>query len=129
MTAALTSSARVVPEHGDGGVFLSAAHWIEAVLLGPVATSIAVIAVASIGLLMLSGRVGMRRGATVIVGCFILFGAASIAHGLRGAASTVAGPTASLPVPASSEPPVALLPPPPEPAPATDPYAGASIRR
>lgn len=129
MTAALPSSVRVGSETGEGVVFLSAAHWIEAVLLGPVATSIAVIAVASIGLLMLSGRVRMRRGATVIVGCFILFGAASIAHGLRGTAASLAAAPPPQPMPPQSAPPPAPLPPPPAPAPPADPYAGASIRR
>lgn len=58
------------------------------------ATSIAVIAVASIGLLMLSGRVRMRRGATVILGCFILFGVATIAQGFRAAATSLSYSTA-----------------------------------
>ncbi|NWE54557.1 TrbC/VirB2 family protein, partial [Brevundimonas sp. P7753] len=56
-------------------VFLEGTQWVQELLLGPVATSIAVIAVAAIGLLMLSGRMNIRRSATVLVGCFILFGA------------------------------------------------------
>lgn len=125
----LTSPSPMLADPDQSSVFVSAAHWIEAVLLGPVATSIAVVAVASIGLLMLSGRVRLRRGATVIVGCFILFGAANIAQGLRGAATALssAPPVAAV---AQGSPPIALLPPsPPEPAPVVDPYAGASIRR
>lgn len=111
-------------------VFLSAARWIESVLMGPVATSIAVMAVASVGLLMLSGRVNIRRGASVILGCFILFGAATIAQGLRGAASAVAGSGASQPVNVvPPAPQVVLAPPPEEPIEVTDPYAGASFRR
>jgi len=56
-------------------------------LLGTVATVIAVIAVASVGLLMLTGRMNWRYGATVILGCFILFGAASIVGGIQSASS------------------------------------------
>ena len=48
---------------------------------------VAVIAVASVGFLMLTGRINWRYGATVIVGCFILFGAASIVAGIQSTAS------------------------------------------
>lgn len=52
--------------------------WIQQAALGPIATTIAVIAVAAIGLLMLSGRLELRRGITVAIGCFIIFGASII---------------------------------------------------
>jgi type IV secretion system protein VirB2 len=55
-------------------------------LLGQVATSVAVIAVAMVGFMMLTGRMNWRFGATVILGCFILFGAASIVAGIQSAA-------------------------------------------
>jgi type IV secretion system protein VirB2 len=48
---------------------------------------VAVIAVASVGFLMLTGRINWRYGATVILGCFILFGAASIVGGIQSTAS------------------------------------------
>jgi type IV secretion system protein VirB2 len=38
-----------------------------------------------VGFLMLSGRMNWRFGATVILGCFILFGAATIVGGIRAA--------------------------------------------
>jgi type IV secretory pathway VirB2 component (pilin) len=60
--------------------------WVQGTLLGTLATTAAVIAVAVVGLLMLSGRIDWRRGLTVIVGAFILFGAASIVGGIRSAA-------------------------------------------
>src|SRR5690242_3493342 len=60
------------------GVLVSAVRWLQGTLLGTVATVVAVIAVASVGFLMLTGRINWRYGATVILGCFILFGAASI---------------------------------------------------
>jgi len=65
------------------GVLVSAMGWLQGTLLGTVATVAAVIAVASVGLLMLTGRINWRYGATVIFGCFILFGAASIVAGIR----------------------------------------------
>jgi type IV secretory pathway VirB2 component (pilin) len=60
--------------------------WIQGTLLGNLATTAAVIAVAVVGLLMLTGRIDWKRGLTVIVGAFILFGAASIVAGIRSAA-------------------------------------------
>lgn len=68
------------------GVLVSAVRWLEGTLLGTIATVVAVIAVASVGLLMLTGRINWRYGATVILGCFILFGAASIVAGIQSAA-------------------------------------------
>jgi type IV secretion system protein VirB2 len=68
------------------GVLVSAMHWLEGTLLGTVATVVAVIAVAAVGLLMLTGRISWRYGATVILGCFILFGAASIVAGIQSTA-------------------------------------------
>ena len=68
-------------------VIVSAVRWLEGTLLGTIATVVAVIAVASVGLLMLTGRINWRYGATVILGCFILFGAASIVAGIQSTAS------------------------------------------
>lgn len=70
------------------GVFVSAVNWLQGTLLGTVATVVAVIAVASVGFMMLTGRINWRHGATVILGCFILFGAASIVAGIQSAAAT-----------------------------------------
>jgi type IV secretion system protein VirB2 len=36
---------------------------------------------------MLTGRIDWRRGATVILGCFIVFGAAAIVAGIKSAAT------------------------------------------
>jgi type IV secretion system protein VirB2 len=69
------------------GVIVSAVRWLEGTLLGTIATVVAVIAVATVGLLMLTGRINWRYGATVILGCFILFGAASIVAGIQSTAS------------------------------------------
>lgn len=68
------------------GPIVAALSWIQGTLLGNVATAVAVIAVAMIGFMMLTGRINWRIGATVIIGCFILFGAATIVAGIRAAA-------------------------------------------
>ena len=65
---------------------LGALDWVQGTLLGTVATTAAVIAVAAVGFLMLTGRIEWRRGLTVIVGCFIIFGATAIVAGFRSAA-------------------------------------------
>ena len=68
------------------GVIVNAVNWLQGTLLGTVATTVAVIAVAAVGFMMLTGRINWRHGAVVILGCFILFGAASIVAGIRAAA-------------------------------------------
>lgn len=68
------------------GVIVNAVHWLEGTLLGTAATVVAVLAVASVGFLMLTGRLNWRYGATVILGCFILFGAGAIVAGIQSAA-------------------------------------------
>ena len=65
------------------GPIVSALGWLQATLLGQVATTVAVIAVAMVGFMMLTGRLNWRFGGTVIVGCFILFGAAAIVGGIQ----------------------------------------------
>ena len=69
------------------GVLLSAVNWLQGTLLGSVATVVAVIAVATVGFMMLTGRINWRYGATVILGCFILFGASSIVAGIHSTAT------------------------------------------
>lgn len=68
------------------GPIVSAVQWLQGTLLGTVATVLAVIAVACVGLLMLTGRINWRYGVVVILGCFILFGAVSIVAGIRSTA-------------------------------------------
>lgn len=71
------------------GVLVGAVGWLEGTLLGTVATVAAVIAVACVGFMMLTGRINWRYGTTVILGCFILFGAASIVGGIRSTATSI----------------------------------------
>ena len=61
--------------------------WVRDTLLGTAATAIAVICVAGVGYQFLTGRVPARRAITVILGCFILFGASGIAVALGALAS------------------------------------------
>ena len=84
-TAASAQDAMADPQ--GSGVIVAAVRWVEGTLLGTVATVVAVIAVATVGFLMLTGRINWRYGLTVILGCFILFGAASIVAGIQSTAS------------------------------------------
>lgn len=95
--------------------------WVQGAALGTVATTIAVIAVAIVGLLMLSGRLDLRRAVTVVAGCFLLFGAGRIAAGLTGLAGA-----APLPMAVPDITPLPQGPPSPPPV-VYDPYAGASV--
>lgn len=69
------------------GVIVNAVSWLQGTLMGTVATVVAVIAIACVGFAMLTGRMNWRHGAIVVLGCFILFGAASIVAGIRAAAA------------------------------------------
>jgi type IV secretory pathway VirB2 component (pilin) len=105
---------------------VAAVQWVQGALLGSVANVVAVIAVAAIGFMMLRGRVDLRHGVTVIIGCFLLFGAAGIAAALSGSVSDEQPSDLPIEVPNSPPPPL------PKPHPSTapipyDPYAGASV--
>jgi len=105
-------------------VVTSGADWISGLIFGPLANVIAVIAIAWVGLAMLSGRVDIRRGLAVVLGCFLLFGAKGIADGLRSVAMREAVPMAA----SAPPPPTFSSPPPSANVPAGyDPYAGAAV--
>ncbi|MCW2404406.1 type IV secretory pathway VirB2 component (pilin) [Sphingobium sp. B1D7B] len=113
----------------DDSVLLAAVNWVEGTLLGTLATTVAIIAVAALGFMMLAGRVDYRRGATVILGCFILFGASTIAAGIQSLQAIATGSDlAAEPEVVQSEPPPAPIVVPSQ-LPAYDPYAGASVPR
>lgn len=78
--------AQQVADPQGSGPIVNALAWLQGTLLGNVATAIAVMAVAAIGFMMLTGRMNWRFGATVIIGLFILFGASTIVAGIQGAA-------------------------------------------
>ena len=83
-TAALAQAAN---DPAGSGPIVAALGWLEGTLLGNVATAVAVIAVAMVGFMMLTGRMNWRFGATVIVGCFVLFGAGAIVSGIQSTAA------------------------------------------
>jgi type IV secretory pathway VirB2 component (pilin) len=108
-------------------VIEAAVDWFHMTLLGTIATTTAILAIAFVGLLMLTGRIDVRRAAQVVVGCFIIFGASTIANGIlaalngRGAASPEIA-AAPLPPPVLAQPSAyskANTP--------YDPYAGAAL--
>lgn len=104
------------------GTGVAAINWISLALTGSAATVVAVIAVAVVGTRYLFGRGASKRVIQVVLGCFVLFGAASISAGLFALAGT--GPTKAIPrhasLPNLAESSVALT--------NADPYAGAAAR-
>lgn len=118
-----------------GSPLLDAESWVERVLLGEIAIGLCVLAVAFIGALMLTGRLPLREGMRVVLGCFVLpalkqrSGSATInaapviAAGLmQGGRGLADAPPPVPPLAAASEAPRADLPPA-----NYDPYAGASL--
>ncbi len=90
LSAAPGSAQQAVTLDPQGsGAITGALAWMQGTLMGSVATTIAVIAVAAVGLMMLSGRINWRFGATVVLGLFILFGAGAIVGGIRSTAAQV----------------------------------------
>lgn len=86
----ISSAASAQDSYSDpsgSGVIVSAVNWLQGTMLGTIATVAAVIAVAAVGFMMLTGRINWRYGVTVIFGCFILFGASSIVAGIHSTAT------------------------------------------
>lgn len=79
--AALAQTTAGTPQ--GAGPIVAALSWMQGTLMGNVATAVAVMAVAAVGFLMLTGRLNWRFGATVVLGCFILFGAGAIVSGIQ----------------------------------------------
>lgn len=73
------------------GPIIAAVDWVQSTVLGTAATAVAVIAVAFVGFMMLTGRMNWKHGITVILGCFIIFGATAIVAGIQQAAQTAGG--------------------------------------
>lgn len=86
MAALLAPVAAQAQSTAGSGPIEAAFAWMQATLLGQIATMVAVMAVAAVGFMMLTGRMNWRFGATVIIGCFIIFGAATIVGGIQSAA-------------------------------------------
>ncbi|MFZ4602122.1 MAG: TrbC/VirB2 family protein [Caulobacterales bacterium] len=86
LLAPIAAGAQGYADPRGSGPILAAVAWVQGTLLGNVATTVAVVAVAIVGFMMLTGRMNWRHGATVIIGCFIVFGAAAIVAGIQTAA-------------------------------------------
>jgi type IV secretion system protein VirB2 len=95
MIAALTIQQTSLTDPSPASAIKSAASWVSDLLIGPLATTVAVIAIAWVGFAMLSGRIDIRKGLSVILGCFLLFGAREIADGLQLAAASENRPSIS----------------------------------
>lgn len=78
--------AAIPSDPAGSGVLVNAVNWLQGTLLGTVAQVVAVIAVAAVGFMMLTGRINWRHGAVVVIGIFILFGAPQIVVGIRSSA-------------------------------------------
>ena len=106
------------------GVLENALGWINAVLLGELAVGLCVLAVAILGMLMLTGRLPLRQGGHVILGCFVLLGAPVIAAQIVGVSQERRNYVVE------PEPVVSEVLPPREDMPPADynPYASATMR-
>jgi type IV secretory pathway VirB2 component (pilin) len=124
LLAASSSLSGSLADPAGASVLAAAVVWLQATLLGTLATTIAIIAIACVGLMMLSGRVDIRHGLTVIAGAFILFGATTIVAGIQSMAGTGYAGGYAPPPPPPVPPPPALPPLPPA---NPDPYAGAAV--
>ncbi len=108
----------------EGSPIEAGANWLAQLATGSLATALCVLAIAVIALLMLSGRLPVRDGLRVVLGCFVLLGAPLIAEAFvatgRGldASAPAANPQRDLTDPRTDLPPSAF-----------DPYAGASLRQ
>lgn len=87
LAAFAAPSAALAQNTNQGGdPITSALLWMQSILLGPIATALAVMAVAGVGFMMLTGRMNWRYGATVIIGVFIIFGAPRLVATISGGA-------------------------------------------
>ena len=84
------------------------------------------VAVALLGVLMLRGRLPVREGLQVVVGCFLLLGAPTVAAGLLQAVNREGTLQSSPPASEARYQVQAPAPPPPV---DYDPYAGATVRQ
>jgi type IV secretion system protein VirB2 len=73
-------------------VFPAAVDWLMGTLFGTVAVTLCVLAVAFVGLVLMSGRMAIRDALRVAIACFVLLGASAIAGGLRTMANEAVAP-------------------------------------
>ena len=102
---------------------VAAANWLAGTLFGPVGLALCVVAVAMVGFMMLNGRLTVFHALRVLVGCFVLLGAPTIAISFLGF-----GEDAGVRPPEIDFTPTVPSPPRNPPPANYDPYAGASLR-
>ncbi len=107
-----------------GSALQGGVDWLSGTLLGSLAAGLCVIAIAVVGMLMFGGRLPLRRGARVVLGCFVLLAAPIIAAGLAelGGGNVPLAEQRDIELPDTPARP--SLPPA-----GYDPYAGASLRQ
>ncbi|MGB3470389.1 MAG: TrbC/VirB2 family protein [Erythrobacter sp.] len=93
--------------------------WINDALFGEVALSLCVLAVVFLGGMMLTGRLPLRNGVRILVGCFALLGAPVVGAGLLNVAKSTAKSSQPSPSALPTEPKRDLSPA------DYDPYSGA----
>ena len=98
-----------------------AVAWIGDAMIGPSAMAIGSLAIGTIGILLLAGRIPIQQATRAVVGCFAVFAASTIAQGLIGYADTPSLARAEASAPVS---PIINQNPPSS---AFDPYAGAAV--
>lgn len=109
------------PDGGGEGAMESALQWMVGIFYGPVGTTIAVLAIALLGALMLQGRMPVKRGVQMVLGLFLFFGGASLAEVFVGQA-----PGRSVAAMSSDD---EIPPPVTDNSNVFDPYAGAATGR
>ncbi len=106
-------------------VLAAANEWLIELVTGPLATGLLTLAVAILGLALLTGRNSWKRGAHIAIGAFVLIGSSVIAQALI--TSVPRGEVPAAPV-GSADPPRQLPEPPPSPPDRRgnpfDPYSG-----
>lgn len=107
----------------DSNSLAAAIGWLAQLMTGSIGTTIAIIAVALTGFSMLQGRIASRDAGRIVLGCFILFGAPTIARSFLGHQAP-SRPAARAEI--YTVPPGFIAPPSQQ---NNDPYAGASVPR
>lgn len=111
-------------EPPPAGTLVNAINWVTEFLVGPLATSIAVITIIWIGFSMLKGHIDWRRGLSVLMGCFVIFSAQAMADGLHVSAIKIVPQPVIIDTPLTPPP---IAPPSTNQTNAFDPYAGAKM--
>ena len=79
-------------------VLPAAVDWLMGTLFGTVAVTLCVLAVAFVGLVLMTGRMAVRDALRVAIACFVVLGASAIAGGLRTRADEAVSPATAEPV-------------------------------